>query len=237
MSAESNGAQLAESGTATPAAAVATEATVATDANATGHEQAATETVVAQEAPAATETHTEVAQVEAGAHGDAGGLPPFLRFDPGVWIWTVLVFVTLLLILRKMAWKPILESIDKREKTINDSLEQASRIQEESKRITEEQNRILAQARTDANAMMQSSKQAAEDLRRKLEQSAQEEKARIIASANQEIEASKRAAITELRKTTADLSIRIAEKLIQANLDDSKQRALVDQLISEVSRN
>ena len=83
--------------------------------------------------------------------------------------------------------------------------------------------------------MLQSSKQAAEDLRRKLEQSAQEEKSRIIASANQEIEASKRAAISELRKTTADLSIKIAEKLIQANLDDAKQRALVDQLINEVS--
>ena len=114
-------------------------------------------------------------------------------------------------------------------------MDQAAKIQDESKRITEEQNRILAQARTEANLLMQSSKQAAEDLRRKLEQTAQEEKARIIASANQEIEASKRAAISELRKTTADLSIRIAEKLIQANLDDAKQRALVDQLISEVS--
>lgn len=190
------------------------------------------------ETPAPAETHSEVGAAghEAGA-GDKGGLPPFLRFDPGVWIWTMLVFITLLLILRKMAWKPILSSIDEREKTIKDSLEQASRIQEESKRITEEQNKILAQARHDANAMMQSSKQAADDLRRKLEQSAQEEKARIIASATQEIEASKRAAISELRKTTADLSIRIAEKLIQANLDDAKQRALVDQLINEVSAN
>lgn len=204
MSAESNGAQLAE-------------------------------TVVAQETPAATETHTEVGHAGAVEHGDAGGLPPFLRFDPGVWIWTMLVFIALLLILRKMAWKPILASIDEREKTIKDSLDQAAKIQDESKRITEEQNRILAQARTEANLLMQSSKQAAEDLRRKLEQTAQEEKARIIASANQEIEASKRAAISELRKTTADLSIRIAEKLIQANLDDAKQRALVDQLISEVS--
>ena len=181
------------------------------------------------------ETHSEVGHAAAAEHGDAGGLPPFLRFDPGVWIWTMLVFVTLLLILRKLAWKPILSSIDEREKTIKDSLDQATRIQEESKRITEEQNRILAQARSEANAMMQTSKQAAEDLRRKLEQAAQEEKSRIIASANQEIEASKRAAISELRKTTADLSIKIAEKLIQANLDDAKQRALVDQLINEVS--
>ncbi len=189
------------------------------------------------ETPAAGETQTEVGHAGAAEHENEGGLPPFLRFDPGVWIWTTLVFLTLLVILRKMAWKPILASIDEREKTIRESLEQASRIQEESKRITEEQNRILAQARQEANAMMQSSKQASEDLRRKLEQSAQEEKARIIASATKEIEASKRAALSELRKTTADLSIQIAEKLIQANLDDAKQRALVDKLISEVSPN
>ncbi|MDQ3002520.1 MAG: F0F1 ATP synthase subunit B [Fibrobacterota bacterium] len=182
-------------------------------------------------APAAGETHAEVAH---GA-GDAGSLPPFLRFDPGVWIWTMLVFVALLLILKKMAWKPIIASLDEREKTIRDSLDQAARIQEESKRITEEQNKILAAARIEANAMLQSSKQAADDLRRKLEQSAQEEKARIIASATAEIESSKRAAMAELKRTTADLSIRIAEKLIQASLDDTKQRALVDQLINEVS--
>jgi F-type H+-transporting ATPase subunit b len=187
------------------------------------------------EAEANAGTHSEVGQAAGAEHGEAGGLPPFLRFDPGVWIWTMLVFVTLLLILRKMAWKPIIASIEERDKTIRDSLDQASRIQEESKRITEEQNKILAAARSEANSLMQSSRQAAEELRRKLEQSAQEEKARILASANAEIESSKRAAMAELRKTTADLSIRIAEKLIQASLDDAKQRTLVDQLINEVS--
>lgn len=172
---------------------------------------------------------------ETAAHGEAGGLPPFLRFDPGVWIWSMIVFVTLLLILRKMAWKPIVASIEEREKTIKDSLDQAARIQAESQRITEEQNKILAQARSEANALLQSTRQAGEDLKRKLEQSANEEKARILASTTQEIEAQKRAVVADLRRTTADLSIRIAEKLIQGNLDDAKQRQLVDKLINEVS--
>jgi F-type H+-transporting ATPase subunit b len=185
----------------------------------------------------AEETHEGAAPAgHTEAHGSDGGLPPFLRFDPGVWIWTLLVFLVLLAILKKMAWKPIIASIDEREKTIKDSLEQAARIQSESKRITEEQNKILAQARTEAHALLQGSKQAAEELRRKLEQSAQEEKGRIIASATQEIDASKRAAMAELRKTTAELSIQIAEKLIQANLNDAKQKQLVDQLINEVSK-
>ncbi len=183
------------------------------------------------EAPA---THTESA---AEGHSAAGSLPPFLQFDPGVWIWTFSVFVVLLIILRKMAWKPIIASIEERDKTIKNSLDQAARIQEETKRLTEEQNKILAAARHEANALMQSSRQAAEELRRKLEQSAQEEKARIIASATAEIESSKRTAMAELKKTTAELSIKIAEKLIKSNLDEAKSRALVDQLINEVSKN
>ncbi len=189
---------------------------------------------IAQAETPAGETQTEVGH-SAAAHGEAGGLPAFLRFDPGVWCWTAIVFVVLLFILKKMAWKPIIAAIEERDKTIKDSLTEAARIQEEGKRIAEEQNRILTAARHEANALLQSSKQAAEDLRRKLEQAAQEEKTRIIASATQEIDASKRAAMAELKRTTADLSIQIAEKLIRTSLDDSKQRALVDQLINEVS--
>ena len=175
-----------------------------------------------------TTTTAETAKAEHAA-------PGLLQFDPGVWVWSVVVFVALLVILKKMAWKPIIASIEEREKTIKESLDQAVRIQAEAQRLTVEQNRILSEARTEAHSMMQSSRQAAEELRKKLEQSAQEEKARIIASATQEIDASKRSAMAELRRTTADLSIQIAEKLIQKNLDDAKQRQLVDQLIGEIS--
>lgn len=170
--------------------------------------------------------------------GDAasGGssLPPFLRFDPGVGIWTIITFVLLLVVLKKLAWKPILESLDEREKTIKLSLDQAQKLQGENARLAEEQRRILEGARTEAAGLVQAAREAAEALRQKVEQAAQTEKARILASAQQEIETHKRAALAELRKTTADLSIQIAEKLIRQNLDDAKNRALVDQLITDV---
>jgi hypothetical protein len=127
MNTELSGVQLAQ-GSANAEAAPAAEAV-----------PAAAETPVAEHAAA--ETHSEVGH-EAG--GAASALPPFLRFDPGVWIWTTVVFVLLLLILRKMAWGPIISSLEEREKTIKDSLDQAAKIQAESLRITEEQNKILA---------------------------------------------------------------------------------------------
>ena len=170
---------------------------------------------------------------ESGHAAEEGS--PLLRFDPGVGIWALVVFVILLLILKKFAWSPILEALDAREKTVQDSLDQAARIQAESAQLAQEQARLLAESRTQANQILQNAREAGEALKKSLETAAQEEKQRILASATTEIEAQKRAAVSELRKTTAELSIGIAGKLIRQNLDDAKNRALVDQLIQEVS--
>lgn len=168
---------------------------------------------------------------EAGAEGGS----PLLRFNPGVGIWALVTFVLLLLLLKKFAWTPILDALDARETAVRDSLEQATRIQAENSRLQEEQARLLSEARAEASQVIQAAREAGESLKKSLEASAQDEKRRILASASQEIEAQTAAAIATLRKTTADLSIGIAEKLIRQNLDDAKNRALVDQLIQEVS--
>jgi F-type H+-transporting ATPase subunit b len=173
------------------------------------------------------------AQAAEGHAAEEGS--PLLRFDPGVGIWALVVFVILLLLLKKYAWAPILDALDAREKSVRESLEQAARIQAENARLAEEQGRVLADARAQANQVLQVARESGEALKKSLEAAAQEEKRRIIASATQEIEAQTRAAVAELRKTTAELSIGIAEKLIRQNLDDAKNRALVDQLIKDVA--
>jgi len=169
-----------------------------------------------------------------GGHGAEEG-SPLLRFNPGVGIWAIVTFVLLLLILKKFAWTPILDALDARETAVRDSLEQATRVQAENARLAAEQAKILSEARTEAAALIQSARESGETLKKSLEQAAQDEKRRIIASATQEIEAQTAAAVASLRKTTADLSIGIAEKLIRQNLDDARNRALVDQLIQDVS--
>lgn len=168
---------------------------------------------------------------EAGAEGGS----PLLRFSPGVGIWALVVFVLLLLVLKRFAWTPILDALDARETSVRDSLEQATRIQAENARLQEEQARLLSEARHEAAQVIQNAREAGETLKKSLEASAQDEKRRILASATQEIEAQTAAAVATLRKTTAELSIDIAGKLIRQNLDDAGNRALVDQLIQEVS--
>jgi F-type H+-transporting ATPase subunit b len=177
------------------------------------------------------ETHAETAATEGHSQ-----MPPLLRFDPGVGVWTIITFAFLLIVLKRFAWKPLLNSLDARDKAIQNSLDQAARIQAENARLAEEQKRVLAEFRAQGNQIVQTAREAAEGLKKSVEAAALEEKKRILASATQEIEASKQAALAELRATTADLSIGIAEKLIRQNLDDAKNRTLVDQLIQEVSR-
>ena len=172
----------------------------------------------------------------AGGEGHEGGSPSLLSFDPGVSIWALIVFVLLLLILKKAAWKPILDALDARDQQIKDSLSAAEKAQAENARVAEEQAKILSAAKKEAGDLVHSARQAAEEVKKKIEAAAQDEKARILASAQSEIEAEKQAALRELRKTTADLSLSVAEKLIRRNLDDAQNRALVDTLIAEVEK-
>ncbi len=160
---------------------------------------------------------------------------PLLRFDPGVGVWALVVFILLMLLLRKFAWNPIIDALDAREKTVRESLEQASRIQSESARLAEEQARILAESRAQAASVLQTARESGEALKKKVEETAHQEKQRILEAARREIEAEKTAAVAELRKVTAELSVSIAEKLIRTNLDEAKTRKLVDELINEVS--
>ncbi len=163
------------------------------------------------------------------------GGSPLLRFDPGVGIWALIVFVLLLLVLKKYAWTPIIDALDARELAVRESLEQAERVKSENARLAEEQAKVLAEARAEAGRIVQAAREAGESLRKGVETAAQEEKRRILAQAQQEIEAQTRSAVAELRKTTAELSVGIAEKLVRQNLDDAKTRALVDQLIRETA--
>ena len=104
----------------------------------------------------ATETQAETAVNEGHS-----GMPPLLRFDPGVGVWTIVTFVLLLILLKKFAWKPILDSLDARDKAIQGSLDQAARIQAENARLAEEQKRILAEAKAQAGEIVQTARESA----------------------------------------------------------------------------
>ncbi len=166
----------------------------------------------------------------------SGETPSLLSLDPGVGIWAIVVFVCLLLVLKKFAWGPIINSIDEREKNIRDSLDKAKQAQNESKQIANEQNKILSEAKAEAAQIISQAKTAAEEFANKIKVDAQEEKNRILDSGLREIESAKQAAISSLKKETGDLAIEIAGKLVGQVMDAQKHKEYVDKLIEELEK-
>ena len=179
------------------------------------------------------QSHILIASSSGDEHTESPGL---LNLDPGVGIWAIVVFVCLLVVLKKFAWGPIISSIDEREKSIRDSLDKAKQAQNESKEIANEQNKILSDAKLEAASLIKKAKITAEEMANKIKTEGQDEKNRIVESGLKEIEAAKQSAIASLRKETGDLAIEIAGKLIGESMNDDKHREYVDNLINEIEK-
>lgn len=174
------------------------------------------------------ETHETVGMPEA-AHEK----PALLQFDPGIGIWTLIAFVLLLVLLKRFAWKPILDSVDERDKKIKDALERASNIQHESEQQMAEQRKVLAEAQEQAAKLLSDARKNAEAIREQLVEQAQSEKSKIIRSATDEIESMKHQIKSELREFSAELAIGTAEKILKDQLDQPKARNLASRMVKE----
>jgi len=156
----------------------------------------------------------------------------------GLIFWTSLVFIILLFLLGKFAWKPILASVKKREKTIEDSLAAAERAKEEISKIKSDNEVLVQQAREERDLLLKEARAVKENMIADAKKIAQEEAARVTAIAKEQIKTEKLAAITELKNQVAALSIEIAEKIINEELSsESKQRALAENLSEEINLN
>ena len=159
---------------------------------------------------------------------------PLLRFEPGLMIWTVATFLVLLFVLRKIAWKPLLEALDAREKRIEDALQKAEKAQREAEEAIAENRKRSDQAMRQAEQLIEQARQDAGQTRQKLIEEARAESQRVVDQGMRRLEAEQRAAMQEVRAVAADLAIRAAGRLIQSSLTEQQQRELVDQFLKEV---
>lgn len=157
-----------------------------------------------------------------------------LRFEPGLMIWTIGVFVTLLVVLRAVAWKPLLAALDEREKKIHDALDQARQAQAETERVLAEKEQIMDESVKKAEAMLQQARQDAERTRQQMVEEARAESTRIVEQGMKRLEAEQRAAMQEIRQVAGDLAIQAAGRLIQSSLTEPQQRQIVDKFLSEI---
>ncbi|MCC6182930.1 MAG: F0F1 ATP synthase subunit B [Bacteroidia bacterium] len=156
----------------------------------------------------------------------------------GLIFWTSITFILLLVILGKFAWKPILNAIKTREKSIEDALASAENALKDMRELKANNEKSLNEARTAREALMKEAREMKESIIAEAKVKAQADAERILSSAREQINAEKNAAVAELKNQVASLSIEIAEKILRSELSsDEKQKALVNNLMKDVTLN
>lgn len=158
----------------------------------------------------------------------------------GLSIWTIVVFVLLLLILRRFAWGPILRAVQDREDHVRSTLESAASEREESTELLEQYRKQMLEARREAQDLIAKAKEMGVTVRKEIEEKARQEANVIMEKARVSIEKEKEAALDELRQGTVDIALAAAGKFIAEELNQDKDRKLavgfVNDLSAEVSK-
>ncbi|HEV8539472.1 MAG TPA: F0F1 ATP synthase subunit B [Bacteroidota bacterium] len=160
-----------------------------------------------------------------------------LEPNPGLIIWTLVTFILLMVILRKLAWKPLLEALHKREEHVRESIERAERARQESERILEENRKQLANAEAEAHRILNEGRALSEKLKNEILEQTNQQSRRMVEQAKQEIGRDKDAALAQLRGEVANLAIKAAEIILDETLDENKHRKLVDAYLKELPKN
>jgi F-type H+-transporting ATPase subunit b len=158
--------------------------------------------------------------------------------DTGLLIWMMITFLIVLILLKKFAWKPILKMIKDREDSIDSALKSAENAKLEMQSLKSDNEKILAQARSERDAMMKEARDMKDHIVGEAKGKAKEEADKILATAREAIQNEKMAAITELKNQVALLSVEIAEKILKRELsDENKQKDLIGDLLKDTKLN
>ena len=156
----------------------------------------------------------------------------------GLIFWTSVVFLLLIFLLKKFAWKPILEAVEKRSNSIEEALNASEKAKAELTELNVEQDKLRKQALADRDALLKEAAATKAQILSDAKSQAKLETEKILTNAREVIKNEKMAAITELKNQVALLSLDIAEKIVKEQLTSSdKQKALVDNLVKEVNLN
>ncbi len=154
----------------------------------------------------------------------------------GTIFWTLVTFLIMVGILRRVAWKPLLAAIDGREKSIRDAIEQADRDREQAEGLVKEHRDLLAEARRERAEAVEQGKRDAEKVKDEILAKARAQRDQVLKQTEEQVEAGLRKARGELRATAVDLAILAAEKLLARSLDDATQRKLVEEHLADLER-
>ena len=159
---------------------------------------------------------------------------PLVQIDPGLFIWTIVTFLVLLMLLAKFAWGPLLEALESRQALIRKSLDDAQQAKQELERLNLESAQIINRARTEAEAVITESRADGERLREEIRAKARTEADHIVKNAERQIQLETSRALEQIRREAVELSVMIASKIIQRNLTKEDNERLIDEALKQV---
>ena len=160
------------------------------------------------------------------------------NFSLDLFVKQTVLFLILIGLMVKFAWKPILNALNDREEGIKDALDKAEKAREEMQNINADNERILKEARSERDSMLKEARELKDAMISEAKEEARTQANKMIEQAKATIENEKLAAITDLKNQVADLSINIAEKVVRKELSTKgKQLELVEEMLGDVKLN
>lgn len=160
------------------------------------------------------------------------------NFSSGLFIIQSLIFIVLILVLKKFAWKPIMDAVNEREVTIVDSLNQAKLAKQEVQNLKAENENIIREAKVESDNILKEAREIKDRIVNEAKDAAKTEGDKMIEQARQSIQAEKSAAMADIKNQIGVLSVNIAETILKQKLDnEGAQNALVENILNQSNLN
>jgi F-type H+-transporting ATPase subunit b len=159
---------------------------------------------------------------------------PLVQVEPGLYIWTIFVFLLLLVAFNSLAWKPLKATLAAREDSIRKSLDDARQAREELQRLRGESAKMLADARAEADTMLARTRDDANRFRDEMKEKAQAEAATIVKNAERRIEMETSRALQQIRAEAVEFSVAIASKILQRNVSKEDNERLIEETFRQI---
>jgi F-type H+-transporting ATPase subunit b len=154
-----------------------------------------------------------------------------LNIEPGLLIWTIITFILLVFVLRKVAWNPLLSALEQRESTIRESLEESQRARQEARALLEQNQRQLAEANQQSARIIEQGREEAERVKASIIEQSRQEGQRMVEDARRQIAQERQAAIQDLKSTAADLALQATQRLLSTSVTNEDHRRLVTEFL------
>ena len=167
---------------------------------------------------------------------EGGWMEKWLSFDPGLFMWTIVTFFIVLANLKRKAWGPLIDALDKREEDIRNALSSAEKAKEEAGKVAEDYEEMIRKAQAEAQKIVTESKAVGEKVREKIKLTAEKEAGDILEKAQHQIQTEKEKAVQEIRSSVVEFSLQAATKVIEKNVDSEDNRRLIKETVAGIGK-